>query len=142
MKSEDNQKFYKLHNTNTSMTSDGILGKTVLLVIVLALIGFLYTQTIEPTQQEQQVDISNLVENQQQLIEITKETEKPTSRQIVTDRFTQEIDEDGVVVVVDGSNAYAVRKGTVIVNDNIIKVTDEEYSVDFTQNPRIIISSN
>ena len=79
--------------------------------------------------------------NNQILMEVNHNVSKSAGRQIVTDRFTEKIDKDGIVVVVDGSNAYAVKKGVVIIDNNIIKVTEEEYTVDFTENPRRIVSS-
>lgn len=143
--SEYKQKVYKSNKTNKNMANTNVAGKTVLLIIVLILIGYLYLgnpnfdlgkNTLENKANELELS-NNLV-----LQEVSKNVSKPTNRQIVTDRFTQKIDENGVVVVVDGSNAYAVRKGVVIVDDNIIRVNEEEYTVDFTENPRRIVSSN
>lgn len=141
MRSEDNQKVYKFHKTNKNMANQNIAGKTVLLVIVLALIGYLYFMNPNFVEEEKTLENQLDLGNNQILMEVNHNVSKSAGRQIVTDRFTEKIDKDGIVVVVDGSNAYAVKKGVVIIDNNIIKVTEEEYTVDFTENPRRIVSS-
>lgn len=136
--SENKQKIYKSDNLKYYMAESilKIYTLTVLLVVVFALIGVLYT-----TQNTTQTQQNTTQEKETAIYKELTTTKKVYSNKntIVTDKFTQNLDKDGTIVVVKDGNTYSISKGTVLVDDTIIKASNEDSSVQFLHSSRGII---
>ncbi len=65
-----------------------------------------------------------------------------TKKNIVTSKYTGDIDKDATLVVIGEDNTFAVRGGTVLADDKLITVNNNKISVYDTTNPAKSLSSN
>ncbi|MDA3855285.1 MAG: hypothetical protein PF569_03435 [Candidatus Woesearchaeota archaeon] len=109
-----------------------IASLTVILAVILALLAYLFAGQYvvvdnslsfsDVKSQDGSIVKANIV-----YVELTKEVSVKDTRNLVTDRFSQEIETDGQLIVLgkDGS-IKSITSGVVLVDNNIISVNEEE----------------
>jgi hypothetical protein len=97
----------------------------VILAVVFALIGFNLTQDIDSSS-----SFVNQTSQEIKYIETTANVSVSGTRNLVSDRFSKSsVDEGQIIVIGSDGSKYVVQKGTVLVDDKVIRVTEEEASV-------------
>ncbi len=105
----------------------------VLLAIVLATIGFIYTGQVDISKSV--LDAKNSSNADTVYVELTHNVSKSDVRNLVSDRFSHTETDDGYIIVAgsDGSK-YVVSSGTILVDNKIIRVTKEGSSIVVLEN--------
>lgn len=76
-------------------------------------------------------------------VEVMGKKEVKSNRVVVTDRYVNDLDGDDNVIVISGSGkAYDVTSGTVLVDDVVVSVDENEYDVYRIDDPEKSVSTN
>ena len=118
-----------------------ILSLVVLLIVVIALFGIIYS--FSSVEEDNDAQAKTTSGSSQVLIEIMGERAVPDVRPVVSDQYVNEYDHNGKVVVLssDGS-AYAVVSGRVIASDVLVDVDENEHVTYRINDPEKSSSSN
>ena len=109
------------------MSNKTISSLVVALVVVLALIGFLYSLGVD-YEKVQDVTKDNFGGNSLDIV--TMEVQKSNSNIVISDRFVGKVDSDSTIISISNNGKIRiVEEGVVLIDGKIISVEGESTSI-------------